>query len=86
MGAGCSLSAFHGGPWLACPEAPGPHLHCPCPGQKLMVGRIALPLPTSQRVHEDVQMEAVPATPGAACGHVAVCWPRSSRSQTSSTC
>ncbi len=31
-------------------------------------------------------MEAVPATPEAAAGHIAVCGPRSSRAQTSSTC
>ena len=88
MGAERSLSppSIYGGPGLACLEVQGPACTAPAQARSLWSAGTSLPLPTSQQVHEGVQMEAVPATPEAAAGHIAMCGPRSSRAQTSSTC
>ena len=90
VGAGRSLSPPSSPSWSLAGLSRGtralPALSLPRPEARaeLMVCCIALPLPTSQRLHEDVRMEAGPASPEAAPGHVAVCGPCSSRSRTSS--
>ena len=88
VGAGLPVSTRH---FMKAPGWPvwkpqGPACTASAQARRSWSAGTAVPSPTSQSIHEDVQIEAVLVTPEAAPGQVAVCGPRSSRSQTPSTC